>query len=230
MLVARGSITRIPIWSIMSFTAFITVISNLVNFDDLGAVIDMDVILFLIGMFSMVGLAESSGLLNAIAAWFISIFRRRRALIYGSSLLFGLLAAIAVNDTIALMGPPIAYTISRVAKIKPKMMFLLLAFSITIGSVMTPIGNPQNILIAIGSGMEAPFITFIYRLAIPTLLNLLITPYLLMKMFKVKEGEVKLILIPHEALRDRRDATLAAIGLALSISILIINDILELLH
>ncbi|MCS7116095.1 MAG: SLC13 family permease [Nitrososphaerota archaeon] len=230
MLVARGSITRIPIWSIMSFTAFITVISNLVNFDDLGAVIDMDVILFLIGMFSMVGLAESSGLLNAIAAWFISIFRRRRALIYGSSLLFGLLAAIAVNDTIALMGPPIAYTISRVAKIKPKMMFLLLAFSITIGSVMTPIGNPQNILIAIGSGMEAPFITFIYRLAIPTLLNLLITPYLLMKMFKVKEGEVKLILIPHEALRDRRDATLAAIGLALSIAILIINDILELLH
>ncbi|MEM2428956.1 MAG: SLC13 family permease [Nitrososphaerales archaeon] len=166
-LIIRGKVTRIPIWSIMSFTAFITVIFNLVNFDDLGIIIDMDVILFLIGMFSMVGLAESSGLLNAIATWFISKFKHKKALIYGSSLMFGLLAAVAVNDTIALMGPPIAYTISRVAKIKPKMMFLLLAFSITIGSTMTPIGNPQNILITIGSGMKAPlspsFINFLYQ-------------------------------------------------------------------
>jgi len=214
----------------MSFTAFTTVVFNIVSFDDLGTVIDMEVIIFLIGMFSMVGLAESSGLLNAIAAWFVSKFKRRKSLIFGSSVLFGLLAAIAVNDTIALMGPPIIYTISKAARVRPKMMFLLLAFSITIGSAMTPIGNPQNVLIAIKSGMEAPFITFIHKLVIPTLLNLLITPYLLMKMFKVKEGEAKLLLIPHEALRNRKDATLAIIGLTSSIAILIANDILELLH
>ncbi|MEM1525112.1 MAG: SLC13 family permease [Nitrososphaerales archaeon] len=51
-----------------------------------------------------------------------------------------------------------------------------------------------------------------------------------MKVFKVEESEVKLILIPHEALRDRRDAILAAVGLTLSIMILITNDILELLN
>ncbi|MEM4576280.1 MAG: SLC13 family permease [Candidatus Nezhaarchaeales archaeon] len=50
-----------------------------------------------------------------------------------------------VNDTVALVGPPIAYVISRVAGVDPRVAFLLLMFSITVGSVMTPIGNPQNI-------------------------------------------------------------------------------------
>ncbi|MCL7385374.1 MAG: hypothetical protein LZ158_03305 [Thaumarchaeota archaeon] len=120
------------------------VLLGLVDFDEIGRVIDLDVILFLIGMFSLVGLANSSGLLELVSLWFISIFRRRITLIYGSSILFGVLSAFAVNDTVALMGPPIAYTISKVAGIEPKFMFLLLAFSLTIGSVMTPIGNPQK--------------------------------------------------------------------------------------
>jgi Na+/H+ antiporter NhaD/arsenite permease-like protein len=44
-------------------------------------------------MFSLVSLANSSGLLEMVARWFISVFRRRIALLYGSSLLFGVLAA-----------------------------------------------------------------------------------------------------------------------------------------
>ena len=64
-------------------------------------------------------------------------------------------------DTVALMGPPIAYTLSRLAGVNPKLMFLPLAFSLTIGSVMTPIGNPQNVLIAVESCVEAPFIAFL---------------------------------------------------------------------
>jgi Na+/H+ antiporter NhaD/arsenite permease-like protein len=74
-------------------------------------------------------------------------------LVYGSALLFGVLAAFVANDTVALMDPPIAYTISRISGLNIKMMFLLLAFSLTIGSTMTPIGNPQNVLIAVGSGV-----------------------------------------------------------------------------
>ncbi|MEM4953668.1 MAG: anion transporter, partial [Desulfurococcaceae archaeon] len=59
----------------MAFTSVITVVSGLVKFDEFESVIDLDVIFFLIGMFSIVSLAESSGLLNSIAAWFIGLFR-----------------------------------------------------------------------------------------------------------------------------------------------------------
>ncbi|MEM3905112.1 MAG: SLC13 family permease, partial [Sulfolobales archaeon] len=227
-LILRSRRPWIPVWCIMAFASFMTILFGLVSFDDVSSVIDLDVILFLIGMFSLVGLANSSGLLELISLWFISIFRRRVTLIYGSSILFGMLAAFAVNDTVALMGPPIAYTISRVAGIDPKFMFLLLAFSLTIGSVMTPIGNPQNLLIAIESGVEAPFITFVIKLAIPTIVNLLLTTYVMLKVFKIKDGEVRIGLIPHEVLRSRRDAVLAGLGILLTIALLVINDVLEL--
>ena len=107
-------------------------------------------------------------------------------------------------------------------------MFLLLAFSLTIGSVMTPIGNPQNVLIAVESGVEAPFIAFLAKLALPTLVNLIATTYVLVKMFRVEDRKIGVVLIPHEALRNRRDAQLAAVGIALTIVLLLINDVLEL--
>jgi Na+/H+ antiporter NhaD/arsenite permease-like protein len=36
---------------------------------------------------------------------------------------------------------------------------------------MTPIGNPQNFLIAVESGMRAPMLEFLRYLALPTLAN-----------------------------------------------------------
>jgi Na+/H+ antiporter NhaD/arsenite permease-like protein len=65
-LVMRSRRPQIPVWSIMAFTSFLTIVSGLVGLDELESVIDLDVILFLIGMFTIVGLAESSGLLAMV--------------------------------------------------------------------------------------------------------------------------------------------------------------------
>lgn len=226
-LLLRSRRPWIPVWCVMAFSSFMTIIFGLVGFDEISSVVDMDVILFLIGMFSLVGLAESSGLLNVIAVAFISLFKRSVSLVCGAAILFGLLAAFAVNDTVALIGPPIAYTISRVIRVDPKMMFLLLAFSLTIGSVMTPIGNPQNILIAVESGITAPFIKFITKLTLPTIINLLLTAYILIRKYKVRNDYLDLGFIPHEALRNKRDAVVAGLGISLTVAALIINDILQ---
>lgn len=228
-LILRSKKTHIPVWSVMAFSAFITVITGLISFDEVGLVIDIDVILFLIGMFSLVGLSESSGLLSALSAWYVSKFRSKHSLIYASSLLFGLLSAFAVNDTVALMGPPIAYVISRAAGLDPKFMFLLLAYSLTIGSTMTPIGNPQNVLVAIQSGIPAPFVLFVAELALPTLINLVVLPLILIKIFKIDNKLVKISLIPHELISDKRDALLAGAGLLITVASLVTNDLLELL-
>jgi Na+/H+ antiporter NhaD/arsenite permease-like protein len=74
--------------------------------DRLGEAINVEVILFLVGMFSIVGVAESSGLLDALSLLVLSRFRSVRVALVGASLVFGFLAAVAVNDTIAIMGPP----------------------------------------------------------------------------------------------------------------------------
>ena len=227
-LILRARRPEIPVWSIMAMASFIMVISGVVAIDELGSIIDLNVIFFLIGMFSLISLAESSGLLDMIASRFISKFRNVSSLIYASSFLFGFLSAIAVNDTIALMGPPIAYSIARTAGISPEAVFLLLAFSITIGSVMTPIGNPQNVLVAIQSGISAPFIQFIKYLAIPSLVNLFFSAYIVKKIYRIGSSTLELPATPREEIMNRRDAILAGTGLAAVITSLVINDVLEL--
>ena len=229
-LVLRSRYARIPIWSVMALAAFIVVASGLVSVDEMSSLIDLDVILFLIGMFTLVGIAESSGALSALALWFISKFKSVRALVIASSLVFGLLAAFAMNDTVALMGPPIAYLISKATGLDPVFMFLLLAFSLTIGSVMTPIGNPQNVLVAEDSGIKAPFITFTHKLAIPTLINLVVTPLILMHLVNTRTARKETtVFIPEEAIRDKKEATVAVVGLSTAIGALLVNDVLQLM-
>ena len=70
----------------------------------------------------------------------------------------------------------------RSVKPIPIVLLIGLAFGITIGSVMTPIGNPQNLLIAIQSGIQLSFMTFLTILAIPTIINLLLT-YLILRVY-----------------------------------------------
>jgi Na+/H+ antiporter NhaD/arsenite permease-like protein len=78
-----------------------------------------------------------------------------------------------MNDTIAVIGTPLVLALAADRRISPKLLLLALAIAITTGSVMSPIGNPQNLLVAIGSGMASPFVTFALYLAVPTLLSLL---------------------------------------------------------
>jgi Na+/H+ antiporter NhaD/arsenite permease-like protein len=44
---------------------------------------------------------------------------------------------------------------------------------------MTPIGNPQNLLIAVQSGISLPFTTFLIHLGAPTIVNLFVTYFIL---------------------------------------------------
>lgn len=63
-LVVRARWPWIPVWAIMALASFVVVVSGIVPIDQVGGVIDLNVVLFLIGMFSLVSLAESSGLLG----------------------------------------------------------------------------------------------------------------------------------------------------------------------
>lgn len=229
-LIVRSRKPNIPVWTIMAAASTFAVLTRLEPFDELGSAIDLDVILFLIGMFSLVGLADESGLLDAVAVKLVSRANDVRTIFILTSLTLGILAAFAVNDTVALMGPPIAYTVAKVARVDPAPLFLVLAFAITIGSTMMPTGNPQNLLIAIESGISAPFVRFLAVLTIPTLVNLVITPLVVMKYYRVENKALKgFIAIPEEHLKNKRDALIAGCFLIVTIILLVMNDVLELL-
>jgi len=227
--VLRGRFPRVPFWSVMMLCAAATLLLGLVGLDEAASVIDLDVIMLLIGMFALVGMAEHSGLLDFIANYFLSRVYDTRKLLVGSSLLFGLMSAFFVNDTVALLGPPIAVTIGKALGGRYEPVFLLLCYSITVGSVMTPIGNPQNVLVALQSGMRSPFVEFITRLAVPTLASLVVLALVIERLYRLPRTKIAITVDPWESVRSRREFYIALFGGGVTVAALIANDVLAML-
>jgi Na+/H+ antiporter NhaD/arsenite permease-like protein len=119
-----------------------------------------------------------------------------------------------MNDTLAIIGTPMMIYFAKKHQTSPKLLMLALAIAVTTGSVMSPIGNPQNLLIALNGGMMNPFVTFFRHLAIPTIINLFAAYLLLRLLFK---GEFKSGALNHqeEPITNPKLAMLSKISLIL---------------
>jgi Na+/H+ antiporter NhaD/arsenite permease-like protein len=199
-----GGVT-LQIWQIMLLGALTVLAAGEITVPAALQAINLDVIFFLFGMFVVGAALDISGYLSHLS---YKAFRRA-----GSAdsliicVLFGVGAASAflMNDTLAIIGTPVMLALARKHNLPPKLLLLALAFAVTIGSVASPIGNPQNLLIAVNGNMADPFMSFFSYLLVPTVINLLLA-YLLLKFF-YREDFHK---IPLEHSKDKlSDAGLA---------------------
>lgn len=187
LIIGGRRLFGLPIWAAMLIGAALMVGLQVTSAESALRSVNLDVIAFLFGMFSIVSALDRAGVLRVAAARMLGMSRGNPHRILMAFVVgMGLLAAFLVNDTIALLGVPLAVYVARHAGIRPAVLLLALAFGITVGSVMTPIGNPQNLLIAVQSGMPLPFTTFLLYLSGPTAANLFLT-YLILKVYYRKE-------------------------------------------
>jgi Na+/H+ antiporter NhaD/arsenite permease-like protein len=170
--VRQAGNVRLQIWQVMCGGAAVVLLSGAIKPAAALRAIDPDVMLFLFGMFAAGQVLELSGWL---AHSKYEVFKRvhtEEGLLLLLVFFMGIAAAFLMNDTVAIIGTPVALLIAKKHDISPKALLLALAFSITVGSVMSPIGNPQNLLIAVKGPVAHPFAAFLKYLALPTLLNL----------------------------------------------------------
>jgi Na+/H+ antiporter NhaD/arsenite permease-like protein len=160
----------VPSWVAMLIGALLMLSLQVISIDEAYNAIKFDVILFLLGMFIVVSALEVSGVLHSITLKLLGYAKSTDRLILLILVVMGTLSAFLMNDTIALVATPIILGMAK-AGIDPKPLLITLAFAVTIGSAITPIGNPQNFLIAVESGMRAPMLEFLRYLALPTLAN-----------------------------------------------------------
>jgi Na+/H+ antiporter NhaD/arsenite permease-like protein len=177
---------HIPIWASMLIGAILMLVFQVISLESALRSINLDVIGFLFGMFSIVTALDRAGVLKLIAIRMLTRAKDLNSLLLIFVLGMGILSAFLVNDTIALLGIPLIIYISKHIGIRPVVLLISLAFGISVGSTMTPIGNPQNLLIAIQSGISLPFTTFIVHLTIPTLINLFLT-YMILRIYFRKD-------------------------------------------
>ncbi|WP_424759466.1 anion transporter [Methanothrix sp.] len=213
---------RLKIWQIMTGGAIAVVALGEISPVDAIRSINADVMVFLAGMFVVGEAMRQSGYLFQLTH---RLFGRADStdkllimLLFG----MGMLSAFLMNDTMAIIGTPVVLYLSRVHRVAPGLMLLSLAFAVTIGSAMSPIGNPQNLLIAIDGGLENPFVDFFGNLFVPTCINLFIV-YLMMRAFYRKEFRRLDLIHVNDALSDEHLARLCRISLAVIVLLILLK-------
>ena len=221
---------NIKIWQSMTGGALVVMAAGEISGPNALKAIDFNVMLFLFGMFVVGQALVASGYLYALAYVLFNRMTSVPQLVCG--ILFGaaLSSALLMNDTLAIIGTPLVLRLAREHNINSRLLLLTLAYAITIGSVMSPIGNPQNFLIAGQGGLSEPFLVFFKALAVPTLLNLIVT-YLILRLVYRQQFTAAMPLAHNPVkLLDKNLAKLARASLFLLVGLIALNIILSAMH
>ncbi len=205
---------KIEIWKIMLLGAIAVLLTGQISPYDAAGAVNLDVMIFLAGMFVIGESMQESGYLLHLS---YRIFRRAETMdqlllliLFGA----GLLSALLMNDTLAIIGTPLVLYFARTLGVSSKLLLLSLAFAVTTGSAMSPIGNPQNLLIAVNGNLADPFSVFLHYLLLPTVANLL-AAYLLLKFFYKDQFQSRQLQIRPEQIEDQDLAFLCQISFIL---------------
>lgn len=159
-----------PAASLLGAVAMVTI--GGLALPDAYAAIDMNVIVFLLGVLLLTAYLELGGFFEWIAARIVRYAHAPASLLAVVVAVSGLLSAFFVNDTICLVLPPLLLAVVRPLGLRPLPYMLGIALGSNVGSAMTPTGNPQNMLIGVASGIS--FSRFVATLALPSLGGLVI--------------------------------------------------------
>lgn len=227
LLIAVRRIGRFhfELWQIMLLGAAAVLVTGQIGPVQALHAIDPDIMLFLFGVFVVGQALEESGYLFHLS---YRVFRRATTadglvllILFGA----GLASAFLMNDTLAVIGTPLVLLLAKQHRMSPKVLLLALAFAVTLGSVVSPIGNPQNLLVAIHGRMENPFVEFFRYLALPTAINLL-AAFFLLKFFYHESFHGDALVHVRQELRDKSLARLARFSLMLIVILAVAKVVL----
>lgn len=212
----------VRIWHIMVGGALVLLLVGEIRPEPAWQAIDWNVIFYLFGVFAIASSLYDCGISHALGARITKSSHPER-----SFLIFILAtascAAVLTNDAAAVIGTPIALMLSRALNWPPTIPLIALCAAVTVGSMFTPVGNPQNILIATRGGVTNPISTFFVWLFVPTLVSLLFVYWWLRLKLRRAQGQAVKITgalpDPHDTPR-RWPAYLATILLV----VLIVGD------
>jgi Na+/H+ antiporter NhaD/arsenite permease-like protein len=183
-LLLRNSL-KLPVspWQLMVGGAILALLAGSITVEQALSSIDWSVLLFLYGMFVLSVFLEESFYLEYIGYELLRHFENPFAHLLAIVFSIGIASAFLLNDTIAIIGVPLCLLLAQRSGIKSAPLLVALALAVTIGSVFSPLGNPQNYLIAKSSAFHDAFTSFFLYLGPPAILSLLFLGLLLWAYF-----------------------------------------------
>lgn len=125
--------------------------------------VDWNTIVLLFAMMVLNVNLRIAGFFHCVTASLVRLARTPRRLLALVVVLSGVLSAVFLNDTIALMMTPVVLQLTRTLRRNPVPYLIGLVTAANVGSVATITGNPQNMLVGLSSGIG--FVDFTRALA-----------------------------------------------------------------
>lgn len=142
------------------------------SFDEAIQAVDAHTIALLFAMMVVNVNLRLAGFFHVLNTRILSIARTPRQLLLLVISASGVLSSLFLNDTIVLMFTPLLLDVVLALRRNPLPYLLGLMMAANIGSAATVVGNPQNMIIGVASGIG--FIDFTVALLLPSLLGMLL--------------------------------------------------------
>lgn len=134
--------------------------------------VDWNTIVLLFAMMVLNVNLRIAGFFHLVTSHVVRLARTPRRLLALVIAVSGVLSAVFLNDTIALMMTPLVLELALALRRNPLPYLVALVTAANVGSVSAITGNPQNMLVGIASGI--PFVKFTAALAPVALAGLVI--------------------------------------------------------
>ena len=191
-------------FAILGAVAFLA--SGLISVEAAKEAVDAPTLAVLFGMMLLSAQYRLSGLYGVIGHRLARVADPRRLLL-GTIVVTALLSAVLTNDVICFALTPLLLEALLAAKRPPLPYLLAIACASNIGSALTPIGNPQNILIA--QSFHLPFLPFLLACAVPVVLSLAVLYWLAARRLEPRGASEPPLCVPDVI--DRWQATKAVL-------------------
>ena len=170
-------------WELRLAVAFIGIsvmlAANVTTLPEMMEKAELHIILFLVGMMTLVGVLKDLGLFT----WLIQLILNARHMtgkrfVATLALMSGILASLVDEVTSIVFVLALVFQVCDTLKLKPVKFVLISVLATNIGSTGTMLGNPVGLLIGTKTGLS--FAEFLTHAAPIMLLNLFIATFLLM--------------------------------------------------
>nr|CAD1819008.1 unnamed protein product [Ananas comosus var. bracteatus] len=183
--------------------AMLMVIFRVISPDEAYAAIDLPILGLLFGTMVVSVFLERADMFKHLGKLLSWKSRGAKDLLFRICLISAISSAFFTNDTCCVVLTEFVLKIARQNNLPPQPFLLALASSANIGSASTPIGNPQNLVIAVQSGV--PFEKFLAGILPAMLVGVLVNAAILLgyfwKILSVEKDE-EIVSIASEVVAD----------------------------
>ena len=183
----------------------------------LPGLVDWPTVLTLAGLLIVTKAIELSGLLMWLAHRVVHHVRTERALACLLIALAAVLSMFVTNDVALFVVVPLVLSLHALTPLPIKRLTIFLALAVNAGSILTPLGNPQNLFLWQVSGVS--FGRFVLALAPLTIALMAMLSALTFLAFKRKALDLS-----KDAVKERVDRTYAAVAAVLFAAFVLLAD------